>query len=186
MKNLVFALSLIVCNYSALASVQAPKSGAVKFQATASPGALAIRGVGDAPTGQIDLTESADRYEVSGSLRIKLDSFKTGIAMRDTHMKEKYLEAGKYPEALLILSKQSLPASGSGAFEGELVLHAVKHKVSGKAEIKKGEGGFTTVMASFPVKLQDHGIEIPTFAGISVANEVAVETEIQMAPLSAN
>ena len=163
------------------AAVLEPKAGALRFQATASPGALAIRGTGDAPTGKLELTESGDQIEVSGSLKIKLESFKTGIAMRDSHMKEKYLEAGKYPEALLILPKQKLPKNGSGAFEGELVLHGTKHKVAGKAEIAAGEGGKKTVKASFPVKLEDHGIEIPKFAGISVANEVSVETELELA-----
>jgi polyisoprenoid-binding protein YceI len=96
-------------------------------------------------------------------------------------MKEKYLEAGKYPEALLIIPKQKLAKGSAAPFEGELVMHGTKQKISGKAEIATGEGGKKTVKASFRLKLEDHGIEIPKFAGISVANEVSVETDLELA-----
>lgn len=172
------ALALLI-SLSALAAPVSPKGGALKFEATASPGALAIRGNGDSPTGSLDLQEVSGKYEVSGTLKMRVESFTTGIAMRDRHMKEKYLETGKYPEAMLTLTKQSLPKTGTGPFEGELVLHGVKHKVSGQAEIVSANGA-RTVKANFPVKLTDHGMVIPTFAGISVADSVSVETEFQV------
>ena len=128
-----------------------------------------------------ELQESADKVEVTGSLKLNVESFKTGISLRDNHMKEKFLETGKFPEALLLLTKQVLPKKGQGAFEGDLVLHGVKHKVSGLGEILTAGDGTRTVKASFPVKLTDHGIPIPTFAGISVADQVSVETEFQLA-----
>ena len=114
---------------------------------------------------------------VDGALKLKLDSFQTGIGLRDRHMKEKYLEAGKFPEATLTLAKQTLPKNGSAPFEGELELHGVKKKVSGTAELL--DGG-KAVKASFPVSLKDYAITAPSFAGISVADQVNVETELKL------
>ena len=178
LKILVLIATLMFPTY-VFALVLAPKSGELRFTALAT-GALKINGKGAAPEGKLELNEVKDKLEVSGQLKIKLDSLTTGLSLRDSHMKEKYLEAGKYPEALLILSKQSLPKSGPGPFEGELVLHGVKHRVSGIAEAKLEDGG-ASVKASFPVKLEEHGIAKPSFAGISVNNEVAVETEFRAA-----
>ncbi len=177
MKKILFVVLMTIPSI-ALAAVMAPKagSGEVKFTATASPGALTINGKSETPTGTLDIAEDGSKIDVSGSLKIKLDTFSTGIALRDSHMKGKYLEAEKYPEALLLLSKQALPKNGAGPFEGELVLHGMKHKVTGMAEIKP-EGAGSFVKASFPVRLQDHGIVAPSFAGISVADEVSVETQ---------
>lgn len=184
MKNLIFTVLMASIAPGALyAATMALKSGELRFTAVASPGALKINGKGAAPEGRFELTELKDKYEVSGALKIKLDSLTTGLSLRDSHMKDKYLEAGKYPEALLTLSKQTLPKSGTGPFEGELVLHGVKQKVSGTAEARL-ENGVATVKASFPVKLQDFGIPIPSFAGVSVANDVRVETDFSATVLN--
>lgn len=163
----------------AMAQVIEPKEGQVKFQATASPGALAIRGSGQLPSGKLNLQELPAGFEVSGVFDLKLDTFTTGISLRDSHMKNKYLEVEKFPEASLTLPKQVLPKSGAAPFEGELTLHGVKHAVKGSAELQKDANGGLIVKANFPVKLQDHAIAIPSFAGISVANEVGVETEFR-------
>lgn len=170
-------LTITSMSQQAFAVPMSPKSGELRFTATAT-GALKINGTGAAPEGKLDITEGKDKLEISGNLKIKLETLSTGLSLRDSHMKDKYLEAGKFPEALLILSKQSLPRSGAGSFEGELVLRGVKHKVSGTAEAVMEAGG-ARVKASFPVRLEDHGIPKPSFAGITVANEVAVETEFQ-------
>lgn len=163
----------------ASAQVAIPQEGKVKFQAMASPGALAIRGNGQTPSGKLEFQELPAGYEISGVLDLKLDSFQTGISLRDSHMKEKYLEVSKFPEASLTLPKQLLPKGATAPFEGELMLHGVKHAVKGAAELSKDGAGALVVKANFPVKLQDHGISIPSFAGISVANEVAVEAEFK-------
>ncbi len=173
-------LLLILSSFTSVsfAAPLSPRSGAITFTALASPGALKINGKGTQPEGRLELNEVNGKFEASGQLKLKMDTLTTGLSLRDSHMKDKYLETGKFPEAMLILSKQSLPKTGSGPFEGDLILHGIKHKVSGTAEAKL-EGGVASIKAGFPVKLEDHGITIPTFAGVSVANEVAIETEFQ-------
>ena len=118
------------------AVVMEPKAGFLKFHATASPGALSINGTGDFPSGKIEYSESGDQIEISGALKMKIDSFKTGISIRDSHLKDKYLEASKYPEALLIIPKQKISKNG-GDFHGDLVLHGTRHTVAGKAEVSE-------------------------------------------------
>lgn len=170
-------LLVILLTAQAQAATMAPTGGHTKFTAVAT-GALKINGKGDKPEGKLEITEKGDKLEVSGALKIKLSSLTTGLSLRDGHMKDKYLEVEKYPEALLTIPKQSIPKGGSGAFEGDLILHGVKSKVSGTVEARL-VGDSAEVKAAFPVKLQDHGIAIPSFAGVSVANEVSVETEFQ-------
>lgn len=177
MKIFPLLLVSLFLQASAFALPMTPNGGELRFTALAT-GALKINGTGAAPEGKLEVSEGKEAIEVSGNLKIKLDTFTTGLSLRDSHMKEKYLEAGKYPEALLILSKQSLPRGGAGSFEGELVLHGVKHKVAGQAEVKLEKGG-AHVKASFPVSLENHGIQKPSFAGVSVANDVQVETEFR-------
>jgi polyisoprenoid-binding protein YceI len=185
MKHFILIAVTALLNASALAapSAMTPKTGELKFTAVASPGSVKINGTGAAPEGRLDLTELGDKLEVSGSLKMKLDTFKTGLSMRDNHMKNNYLEVSKFPEAQLTLSKQSLPKSGSGPFEGHLVLHGVPKKITGTAETKL-ENGKAQIKASFKVKLTDHGIAQPSFAGVTVADEVSVETDFQAASLN--
>jgi polyisoprenoid-binding protein YceI len=192
MKPFILIALTTLLNTSALAApaapeakslAMAPKAGELKFLAVASPGSVKINGTGAAPEGRIDFTELKDKIEVSGSLKMKLDTFTTGLSLRDSHMKNNYLEVSKFPEAQLTLSKQALPKSGSGPFEGHLVLHGVPKKITGTAETKL-ENGKAQIKASFKLKLTDHGIAQPSFAGVTVADEVSVETDFQAASLN--
>src|SRR4051794_17563067 len=53
---------------------------------------------------------------------LKVATLKTGIDLRDNHMRDKYFEAGKYPEAKLV------QASGkAGNFWGDLSVHGITY-----------------------------------------------------------
>ena len=120
-------------------------------------------------------------------------SFSTGIEMRDHHMKEKYLEVEKFPTATLAIKKANIGDTASLPkdidFEGELTLHGIAQPVKGKAHVEKKQGADFTFTANFPVKITDHKIDIPSYGGIKVADEVTVEvsskaTEVASAALS--
>lgn len=160
----------------------AKSEGSVEFTAIGRPSALKIHGKGAPPTGRFAL----EGNQVQGNVAFALESLDTGISTRDKHMKEKYLEAQKYPEAKLQISKIELPKklpSGdfkieSVAFEGPLTLHGKTKTVKGVASIAHA-GGQMLVQAQFGLKLSDYGIEIPSFAGITVADEVNINVHTE-------
>src|SRR5262245_18665278 len=77
------------------------QAGSIEFNATGWPSALRIHGKGKGPDGTLTVTESA----VTGSVAVDLGSLETGIALRDRHMKENYLQVDRYPKAVLNLSR---------------------------------------------------------------------------------
>src|SRR3954449_1384388 len=66
----------------------------VTFRA-AGPAGLTIEG----STADLAVTDEGDNVAVT----VPLGNLHTGIEVRDRHMKEKYLEVGKFPEAKLVL-----------------------------------------------------------------------------------
>ena len=152
-------------------------SGNVEFRATGHPSALKIVGKGAAPKGSFTVAGT----QVHGEVSFDLNSLDTGIDTRTHHMKEKYLETGKYQEAKLTVSQMTLPqdiasnhvSADSVPFTGTLLLHGVTKPVTGTAKIEKS-GDKVALTAQFGLKVSDYAISIPTFAGITMADEVQV------------
>jgi polyisoprenoid-binding protein YceI len=177
----IFALSFSV---PALAFADAAKvnfdqsKGTTTFHAVGRPSAIKINGTGTGPAGSL-VWNSAGK--VNGDLLFDLSSLDTGISMRTNHMKEKYLEVGKYPKAKLTLTEVSIPAKDFGKdftesrvpFKGNLELHGVTKPVSGTAQIEQ-HGSTVKVHAELPVKITDYKIPVPVFAGITVADDVSL------------
>ena len=155
-------------------------NGAVTFDAIGRPSALKIHAKGDAPKGQLKVQDG----KASGTVSFKLDSLDTGIGMRNDHMKKRYLETDKYPEAKLTLTDIALPANYSApdfsassvAFKGTLSLHGVEKPVEGTVKLTRS-GDDLAIDAQFPLKIEDYAIKSPTFAGITMASEVKCEVE---------
>lgn len=184
----VFALSGVV--YASVPSTEKwlfnadQGSGEVEFHAIGRPSALKIHGTGSAPHGTLIL----DSKMVSGSLTFDLGSLNTGIKLRDEHMKQKYLEVGKFAQATLALSQFPIPESIQGErgqseevpFKGTLLLHGIQKPVSGVATLNRN-GKQMKVRANFDIKVTDYGIVIPSFAGITMAEDVQVTVQIAAA-----
>ncbi len=122
---------------------------------------------------------------LDGSLAVDLRTLQTGISLRDSHMRENYLEVQKgtgYEQATLSqIRLDGVNASaplGKVGFRGVLALHGQEREVSGTADIRKaGEG--LRVHATFPVKVSDFDIASPTYLGVGVRNEVSVIVTFQ-------
>lgn len=167
------ALILVLLPFIAHAAPVKTEQGEARFLAVGYPSAMRIAGKTITPAGKLDLVDAGVETIVSGELRIPLKDLETGIALRDTHMKEKYLEIERFPEAVLTFVKQKFPKKGEPvAFEAELFLHGVRQKVNGTGSLVDGR-----VKASFGLKLQDFAITTPSFAGIKVSEDVSVDAE---------
>lgn len=156
-------------------------SGKVEFLAVGKPSAIKIRGEGKGPQGELHLKKSGTNVTLSGDLSVDLDSIETGIGLRDRHMKEKYLETGKFKTASLKIKEAALPItalSGTGDYTvpGLLTLKGVEKPVQLNIKLEPN-GDKVKSVSSFKINLSDFPIEVPKYAGITVANDVDVSVE---------
>lgn len=182
MKKILLLL-LISSQASAAVFKMTKEQGTTNFLALGNPSAIRIDGKGQGPEGELKAEEKGDNLLLSGNLLVNLKSTDTGIALRDRHMKEKYLEVEKFENATLTVKDLVVPKSALNKdsetklpFSGELELHGVKKPVQGDFIIKNSVQDGLKLTANFQLKLSDHGIVIPSFAGITVANQVEIHT----------
>ena len=150
-----------------------PAQGKISFLAKGRPALISIKGEGEGASGVL----RQESGMLQGDLSFNLGTLKTGIDLRDEHMKTKYLETEKFPLTVLtIKGMQSPPLNAPTPFEGSLRLHGVDNPVKGTVTLSGGEAE-KTVKAEFSVKLSQFKIEIPSFQGITVAEDVAVQME---------
>lgn len=148
----------------------------VEFSAVGKPGFLRINGHGAKVSGRTTL--SGDSLE--GTFTVKLDEFTTGIDLRDEHMKTKYLETAKYPHAVLslVVPAAKLATAGDVSFKGKLTLHGVEKDISGTATLTPSSDQKTVATdAQFQIKLSEFKIDIPSYLGITVAEDVDVHVQ---------
>ncbi|MDR3607811.1 MAG: YceI family protein [Oligoflexia bacterium] len=154
-------------------------TGSTEFHAIGRPSAIKINGTGASPKGAVLISQDG---KISGELLLDLSTLDTGISMRTNHMKEKYLEVGKYPQARLAITDVLLPkqdltkvdySENAVPFKGMLFLHGASKPVEGLAHIER-HGQSSMIKAEFSVKITDFQIPVPVFAGITVANDVSL------------
>jgi polyisoprenoid-binding protein YceI len=148
----------------------------VTFQA-AGPAGMKIEGT------TTDLTAA----EQDGNLviTVPLANLSTGIGLRDKHMKEKYLETGKYPTAVLTVPRSALKVPPNGEqveadAQGTLQLHGQSKPVSVHYQTKS-DGGGLSARGSFHVNMKDFGIEVPSYLGVTVKPDVDVSASFRAA-----
>lgn len=120
---------------------------------------------------------------VDGTLHVALDSFDTGIGLRNTHMRERYLETGKGPDfaqatlsGIALARPDIVTTGGRSAFDATLLLHGVRRAVRGEVRLRS-RGQTLEIDARFPLHLPEYGIPEPRYLGIGVRDEVEVRVE---------
>lgn len=178
-RSLLLAVLLVAAPAVAAESVTfevKPASSPVTFLATGKPGFLKIQGEGAQLAGSAKL----EGQILSGSFDVALKELKTGIELRDEHMKEKYLEVPTHPTAKLVLSPLTLAKTDGhveAPFQGTLTIKGVEKPVAGTVALDLGADAVTGE-AKMEVKLSDYPIGVPSYLGVSVAETVAVTVKI--------
>lgn len=171
---IVFAFALSsLCSAHALTYEFKPSKGKVSFLAVGHPSAIKIRGEGSGAEGKLTETDG----QLNGTLKFNLTTLKTGIDLRDKHVKEKYLEVSEYPDAQLTLNNLPAPKKigvSDVPFEGTLSLRGVERPVKGTYSTES-QGDEVKTVAKFPVEITEYKIETPSYLGITVADKVTVE-----------
>jgi polyisoprenoid-binding protein YceI len=114
-------------------------------------------------------------------LQVDLASLKTGIGLRDRHMREQYLEVEKYPTAVFNLTEVKTASANSLennmavdlTLLGDFTVHGVTQQVEVSATaiyLKESEetkarlpGDLLHITAAFDVYLTKHNIKRPQF-----------------------
>ncbi len=178
-----FILAALVSAHAHGLTLEASK-GKTEFLAIGRPSALKINGKGSGPTGTLELRKAGDDLIVSGEAVVDLSSLDTGIGLRDRHMKETYLETGKFKTARLLLKDAKVPRSslergGEVKVPALLDLHGQLKPIEIAMTLSKKEDAIVSA-SKFKIKLSEFAINIPKYAGITVADEVEVRTETEV------
>lgn len=169
-KPLVLLAPLLLAAPAAAAWLaQGPR--AVTFTAI-GPGGLRIEGKGN----EVDVREQNDTVSVS----VGLGSLTTGIALRDRHMKEKYLETAKYPRAVFTIDKSLLKAPFDGNVDGKLSLHGVTRPLT-VHYTAQGASNKVHVTGSAQLNMKDYRIDVPSYLGVTVKPNVTVAIQFDAA-----
>ncbi len=118
---------------------------------------------------------------LGGMLSLKLATIDTGIALRDRHLTESYLEVSKGPDfataelsEIVLLDASDAGFQGRTGFEGTLLLHGVSRPIVGEGRIL-GRSASLRVEATFTLSLGEFGIEPPVYMGVGVGSKVLVK-----------
>jgi polyisoprenoid-binding protein YceI len=163
------------------------EKGEVKVLVPLKPGG-AFAATTTAVTGTLTL-DGAKPAHLAGDVSMDLTTIDTGIALRNQHLKENYLEVAKgdgYNKAVLsdiqLADASGETFDGTTPFTGTMLLHGVKHQVAGTAEIHS-EGTSRRVRAEFPLVLTDWGVTPPEYLGVGVGTRLLVKVTLSATPV---
>ena len=173
MKKLFFTGILLLSTQSFASKIVSQE---VKFVATGKPSF--IKAKGNAPLTNSEMTLKDNK--LSGSFTVALDKLDSGIELRDTHLKEKYLQTQTYPKAIFSFKDVSLESDNQTiTVKGEFEFHGVKKEKEIEIEISK-EGNQLNLVSDFEIKLTDYKVELPSFSGITAADKVKIDVETKI------
>ena len=155
-----------------------------------------IVGVTNQITGDIKVDPMNIKDRTSAKFEVDLASMKTGIGLRDSHMRDKYLETDKFPKVIFTLdkvisaSKDALADQETVALvaEGTFELHGVKRKQQMDLKVtyfKESEttrlklpGDLMRVEGTFIIKLSDYNIKVPTMVILKLDENIKVDIDV--------
>jgi polyisoprenoid-binding protein YceI len=145
------------------------KGGSATFDAS-GPAGLKIEG----KTSDVSVSETGGTVRVS----VGLATLDTGIDLRNRHMREKYLEVQKYPNAVLVVDRSALhfPDDGKdadGSAKGTLSIHGQTRPVVFNYRAHRNHDVFD-VNGTVRLNMNDYGITVPSYLGITVKPDIDV------------
>lgn len=193
-KNIILALTILLSIFAEAATdVKPPETtktidlssqeSKVEFLAVGKPSMLKINGTGGKLKGHVRFTNLI----VDADCTVPLEGITTGIGLRDEHMKNKYLEIAKFPEATLKISelkieKDFLKEKGiqkNIPFKGKLKIHGNESDVEGTADIASDDKNIS-IQAKTKTNITAHKIDVPSYLGIKVADEVEIKVDLKI------
>lgn len=175
--GLVAAALVVVLPGLAQAAMTVSGKPKITFSAVGSPGFLDIEGVGSTATATDDGTTLA--------FVVPMKSVSSGIALRDDHMNNEFVQVAQFPNATLTLAKAdvkwpvALAESASGNVTATFNIHGVGQPVAVAYTVKKSKTGYR-VNAKFPFDVTLHGIAIPSKMGVTVDPKMTADVQFDL------
>ena len=131
----------------------------------------------DAKTGQIQFA-------------VLMKGFEFRKALMQEHFNENYIESHKYPKAEFrgsIVNNNEVNYTKDGAYpvkvRGQLSLHGVTREIEVPATLQV-QGGKIDGSATFPIRVADYRITIPSLMKDKISSTVKVTVQVKLDPLS--
>lgn len=156
------------------------------YTLTKTPAAVQFTGIGPGGFKMVGKTAALSLVQDDKALTfvVALADLTTGIALRDRHMREKYLEVAKFPDVRLAVPLASLPnpaagASTAGELKGTLSLHGKQREIPFKYEASCTVANVCTAKGSFTINIKEFDIVVPSYLGITLKPDVVVEAQFE-------
>ena len=167
----LFFLSLVLKGNDSLGQEYITNNGTAVFLSNAS--LTEFTGESKQLNGLVDLEKNLLDFYVD------LNTIKTGIGLRDRHMRDNYLETKKYPFAEFTGKMKSSPDLQEGQkMEVDVIglfkIHGVEKEIEVKGHLTKIKPDQIQLEASFKVLLSDYNIDIPKVMFYELAEEQVV------------
>jgi polyisoprenoid-binding protein YceI len=157
------------------AALRSTGAAAVQFLATGNHG---VRVLGRSNT----LWVSDNGHMIS--VQVPLASLHTGVGLRDSHMRNKYLQASQYPAIRLDVPWAVVrrpPPGGTVSAEAMGMLHLHGQTRTARFHYTAQErDGVIAVVGTFRVDIREFGIQQPHFLGVWVNPFVDAEARFQL------
>jgi polyisoprenoid-binding protein YceI len=188
MKQVLFWILLVVVNVASQAEEYALDTSArqdtVIFESSAK--LEFIKGKTNNIVGWLRFDPQNPKERIACIFRVDLRTLKTGIALRDEHMRERHLQTDEYPYAYFeLLSVEGMPdfvkedSLYEVTAEGYFYIHGVKRKIDVALHFtvtKAGNGKSRVVIgAAFSVLLDDFNIPRPRALFYKLAEKIDVK-----------
>lgn len=133
--------------------------------------------------------------DIRAKFQVDLASMKTGIALRDEHMRENFLHTDKHPQAVFTLTKitagekkELKPGERAELIaDGVFSLHGVEKSVRVAVDVvylkesdatkAKMPGDLLRIQSRFQLSLPDYGIEVPEMLFMKLDKNVVIEID---------
>lgn len=173
MKNLKLLIFLYLLLISGSLSAQEfkTKSGDVQFLSKAALNEFT--GTSSNLNGLVDLDKNMLDFFID------LNTLKTGIGLRDRHMRENYLETKKYPYAEFTgkIVETAFPDVGETKqvnAKGKFKIHGVEREITVPGMLSRTDANTLKLDSEFEIKLSDYNIDTPSVMFYELAEEQKV------------
>ncbi|HEY9114738.1 MAG TPA: YceI family protein [Bacteroidales bacterium] len=183
MKKIILSLALIsVIGLTANAQKYITKNGHIYFHSEAPLETI------EAHNKQVNAAIDASTGDFV--FKVLMNAFVFEKALMQEHFNENYVESEKYPNGTFkgkIVNLSEIDFSKPGKYpatvSGEMTIHGITQKVEekGTLEISKESVHATS---SFMLKIADYNINIPGAVAGKIADEVEINVDLKLSPVS--
>ena len=175
---LIIGLAAIQLSYGSEYQVDKSAKNQVKF-------------ISDAPMEDFEgVTDKIDGYFISDGIdklvgsefyfEVDLNTVKTGIGLRDRHMREDYLHTDKHRftniKGKITEARKISDTEYDITVQAKKFIHGVSKDITIQGKIYKVAEGFK-IKAAYTVKLPDYNIEVPKFMFMRISEDIKLELD---------